>query len=152
MLDRIKVEITEELRRSDIVWPKYGSTSVDQLAEQITVRVGAIVEGKSEDWTPVRDTPPLDGPGIPFPMPGTLIGERRVIASCEYINDERGAIALVLLLNEASPYFTVSHYALTDVRGGDTITPYAAGELDVIGTFENIVPAVEEYGDNGGDY
>ena len=89
---------------------------------------------------------------IPFPMPGTTVHDRTVVASVEYIDDERGSIALVLLLNPEAPFYTVGHYALTEVKSGDTITDYAAGELDVIGTFYNIVPAVEEYTQNGGDY
>lgn len=101
---------------------------------------------------------------LPFPMPNDKIGGGTVIASVEYFDDERGAVALVLLLNPDPPYFTVAHYALTDVAGGvsgvargwtsadSVLTPYTRGELDVIGSFENIVPAVREYEQNGGDY
>lgn len=98
-----------------------------------------------------RDYMPLD-----FPLPGSLVAldERKrstVIASVEYFDDERGSVTLVLLLNQQRPYFTVAHYALTDVSGDSETTPYSRGELDVIGTFENIVPAVREYEQNGGD-
>lgn len=96
---------------------------------------------------------------LDFPLPGTRIGDRTVIASTYYFDDDRGTVALVLLLNKQEPYFTVAHYALTDVQGGenvwaaygpDEVTDYAAGELDVIGTFSNIVPAVREYEQSGG--
>lgn len=65
MLDRIKAEITAELGRSDIVWPKYGTESVDQLAERLTVRIGAIVDGAQDDWTTTckRCESPLDTEG-----------------------------------------------------------------------------------------
>lgn len=94
-----------------------------------------------------------EGAPLPFPMPGNrLPGAWIVIASVEYFDDERGAVALVLLLEPRAPFFTVAHYALTDVLGDDVSSPYQRGEMDIIGRFMNIVPAVEAYKQNGGDY
>ena len=106
---------------------------------------------------PRRSLLPADYLPLPFPMPGDRIEKRTVVASAEYFDDERGSVALVLLLNQQPPYFTVAHYALTDVKGGEGIYPevvteYTRGEVDVIGSFENIVPAVREYEQSGGDY
>ena len=92
---------------------------------------------------------------LPFPMPNDVLGERIVVASVIYIDDERGEIALVLLLERTTPFFTVAHYALTDfdpMALGYNGTEYVASEIDVIGRFENIVPAVESYVQSGGDY
>lgn len=98
-----------------------------------------------------------------FPIPNDKIDGRVVVASCPYIDDDRGEVALVLLLERQPPFFTVAHYALTDfdpTRGlyGDPEAPqrygpsYDAGEIDIIGRFSNIVPAVDEYQDSGGGY
>jgi hypothetical protein len=97
---------------------------------------------------------------LPFPMPGMQLHGRTVIASVEYFADERGVVALVLLLNQEAPYFTVAHYYQTSmaeetVKYGDlteTIEARPAGFLHILGTHENIVPAVREYEDSGGDY
>jgi hypothetical protein len=89
---------------------------------------------------------------LPFPMPNDKIGDATVLASVEYFDDERGAVSLVLLLEQTSPFFTVAHYARTDVRSNDETTAYKAGEVDVIGRFWNIVEAVREYEQSGGDY
>lgn len=90
-------------------------------------------------------------PGDPFPDGVT------VIASCPYIDDERGELALVLLLETKPPYFTVAHYAVTDFDPkANDVQPdgiaYQEGEIDVLGHFHNIVPAVQEYENSGGDY
>jgi hypothetical protein len=96
---------------------------------------------------------------LPFPLPGEKLAGRVVIASVEYIADERGEIALLLMLEPSPPYYTLTHYALTafDPAANPDILPpygpaYGTGEFDVIGRFENIVPAVDEYQQNGGDY
>jgi hypothetical protein len=95
----------------------------------------------------------------PFPMPNDSLNGRIVVASCPYIDDERGEIALILLLEQVPPFFTVAHYALADFdpSANPSISPpygpsYVEGELDVLGRFENIVPAIEEYTQSGGDY
>lgn len=106
---------------------------------------------------------------LPFPMPGDRYregwsiapsnlneGERTVVASVTYIDDSRGEIALVLLLEREAPYFTVAHLALTefDPKRGDITDggePMFVGELDVIGRFSNIVEAIREYEQSGGD-
>jgi hypothetical protein len=71
-----------------------------------------------------------------FPMPNDSLAGATVVASVEYTDD----VALVLLLNPEPFYFTVTLYRLD------------GGGFDVIGTYENIVPAVREYEQNGGDY
>lgn len=88
---------------------------------------------------------------VPFPMPNTKIDDRIVVAAVDYFDDERGSVALVLLLEPEAPFFTVAHYALTDVAGDSVTTPYVAGELDSLGRFSNIVEAVREYEQSGGD-
>lgn len=72
-----------------------------------------------------------------FPMPNDKIGERTVIASTYYTDD----IVTVLFLNPTVPFFTV---AQVDLRNGDL--------ADWGSRHENIVPAVREYEQNGGDY
>lgn len=94
-----------------------------------------------------------------FPLPNDVISGAIVVASVTYIDDERGEIALVLLLRQQPPYFEVAHYALTGfdpklssdefLQGG--LAMYE-GEIDSLGEFLNIVPAVKAYEENGGDY
>lgn len=94
----------------------------------------------------------MNGEPLPFPMPNDRVGRGQiVVASVTYIDDERGDIALVLLLNQKPPYFTVAHYAMTDIVGDDVTTPYERGEIDEIGSFLNIVDAIREYEQSGGD-
>jgi hypothetical protein len=88
---------------------------------------------------------------LPFPMPNDVIDGKTVVASVTYIDDERGDLALVLLLEHESPFFTVAHYAMTDLAEDENTSGYAAGEIDVIGRFMNIVEAVREYEQSGGD-
>lgn len=87
-------------------------------------------------------------------MPSDAIDTKTVIASVEYFDDDRGEVALVLLLERDAPFYTVAHYALTDVSedAPNIEYPYYAGEIDIIGQFRNIVPAVRAYEDSGGDY
>lgn len=94
-----------------------------------------------------------------FPLPGDAIEDgRTVIASVSAIADERGELALVLLLEKTAPYFTVGHYAITDFDpklSGDPFlhggVAYKAGEVDVFGRWWNIVNAVKHYVDEGGE-
>jgi hypothetical protein len=88
----------------------------------------------------------------PFPMPNEELAGRTVIASVEYFADERGEVALVLLLEKEKPFFTVAHYALTPIAESEANVGMAEGEYDVLGRFENIVPAIREYEQNGGDW
>lgn len=94
-----------------------------------------------------------------FPLPNDRIGGYIVIASVSAIADERGETATVLLLAPKPPYFAVGEYAISDfdpALSGDAFlrTGFVrpAGNIDIYGTFENIVPAVREYEQNGGDY
>ena len=89
---------------------------------------------------------------IAFPMPNDQLAGRIVVASVDYYADERGEVALVLLLEPEAPYFTVAHYALTEITEDASNVGMTAGELDILGRFSNIVPAVEEYTQSGGDY
>lgn len=73
-----------------------------------------------------------------FPMPNDRLGDRTVVASVWYTEDPE--IATVLLLNPKAPFFTVAFYDLKN------------GGIDPIITTENIVPAVREYEQSGGDY
>lgn len=73
---------------------------------------------------------------LPIPMPNNKLAGATVVASV-YLTDER---ALLLMLNENPPFFTVTEYSL----GNGSFIPIA--------TTENIVPAVREYEQNGGDY
>ena len=87
-----------------------------------------------------------------FPMPNDALDGRIVVASVDYFDDERGAVALVLLLEPEAPYFTVAHYALTDIAEDAGNVGMVAGELDILGRHSNIVPAIEDYSSSGGDY
>jgi hypothetical protein len=71
-----------------------------------------------------------------FPMPNDKLGGGTVIASVYYTDD----IALVLILNPEPFFYTVTLYNLHD------------GSFDWIAKHENIVPAVLNYADSGGDY
>lgn len=79
-----------------------------------------------------------------FPMPGDTLLGRTVIASTYYTDE----IALVLLLNDRPPFFTVAHYQVHDSHD----PAYPAGSLTHLATEYNIVPAVREYEQSGGDY
>lgn len=85
-----------------------------------------------------------------FPIPNDRIDGRVVVASVNY--DEDNQIALVLLLNSSAPFFTVAHYYMQDVPAADAIPFRPRGYVHVLGDHFNIVPAVEEYQQNGGDY
>lgn len=105
-------------------------------------------------WTPATGwtDEPIAPPAIlPHPMPGDMIGAQRVIASVQY-RDEPTLIATVLLLNPASPFFTVAHYFMEDAPAEDEAPFNAAGTLHELATELNIVPAVREYEQAGGDY
>lgn len=84
---------------------------------------------------------------MPFPMPNNELYERRVVASVMY-RDEPTEIALVLLLNRQAPFFTVAHLYLEDCPEEDSVE----GELLLLATEYNIVPAVRAYEQSGGDY
>lgn len=71
-----------------------------------------------------------------FPMPNDKIGDFTVVASVYYTDE----IATVLLLRRNAPFFTVGQVDLE------------TGRLTVGEYHENIVPAVREYEDMGGDY
>ena len=71
-----------------------------------------------------------------IPMPNDQLGDRLVVASC-YATDE---VYLVLALNKEEPYFSVIEVAADDHR------------IVWNRAFENIVPAVHEYEQRGGDY
>jgi hypothetical protein len=97
---------------------------------------------------------------LPFPMPGTAPYQYPgvTVASVRYVDDERGELVLVLILERSAPFYTVAHYALTafdPAANPDIPAPhgpaYARGELDVIGRFSNIVEAMDAYEQNGGD-
>ena len=98
---------------------------------------------------------------LPFPMPNdTLFGAdetgeirrdpRTVIASVEY-RDEPTVIALVLLLNRASPFFTVAHYYQEACPAEGDAPARPTGYLHELVEEYNIVHAVREYEQSGGD-
>lgn len=87
--------------------------------------------------------------GTEFPMPNDMLGTSIVVASVTYRDDD---IALVLLLNPGPPFFTVAHYYLFDAPAEYGVEYRPAGYLHVLGVFENIVPAIREYEQCGGDY
>jgi len=84
----------------------------------------------------VQDQRPEQG----FPMPGDSLLGRIVVASVYYTDD----IVTLLLIEKASPFFTVAHYHLRDIP--------VTGSLGILARQYNIVPAVEAYKDAGGDY
>ena len=63
---------------------------------------------------------------------GTEVGERIVVASVEYFDDARGAVALVLLLEPEEPYFTVAHYYLTDIAAEGDSPAHSEGDIEVL--------------------
>jgi hypothetical protein len=93
-----------------------------------------------------------------FPLPNDVVDGRVVVASVTYVDDLRGELALVLLLEKQPPYFTVAHYAVTDFDPhGDPDVPddgpaHKAGDLVVLAREWNIVPALDAYQENGGEY
>lgn len=98
---------------------------------------------------------------LPFPMPNdTLFGTdedgeirrdpRIVVASVQY-RDEPTMIALVLLLNRQSPFFTVAHWYQEPSPAEYDIPYRPTGYLHELGTHYNIVHAVREYEQSGGD-
>jgi hypothetical protein len=89
----------------------------------------------------VRHTVDEHRPEPNFPMPNDSLyidkrGVVTVVASVYYTDEE----ALVLLLHNEPPFFEVAQLLVAN-----------EGLLS-LGTFENIVPAVDEYKDSGGDY
>lgn len=74
-----------------------------------------------------------------------------VVASVEY-RDEPTYIATVLLLGPRTPFFRVAHFYMEPTEQEGEIEPRRAGYVHVLGTFENIVPAVRCYEESGGDY
>jgi hypothetical protein len=47
--EELMAEVAEILRRSDIVWPKYGSENVKQLAERIVNRVDSLIKASLQE-------------------------------------------------------------------------------------------------------
>lgn len=76
-----------------------------------------------------------------FPLPNDRLNGSTVVASCYYGDDT----AVVLLLNEQAPYFTVSTMLLP--RLGE-----AGYRVETEESFPNIVPAADAYVQSGGDY
>lgn len=72
------------------------------------------------------------------PMPNDLIDGATVVASV-WVTDEPLTSWLALLLRRSAPYFAV-------------VEVDESGQVSDHGEFANIVPAVECYQDNGGDY
>lgn len=162
------IEVDDETAAAIVADP---SEALDHLADgmvSITDRTtGNEQDREVKSVTEVRPEPETPGRPMPgWPMPNDVINggpqdarKRIVIASVSYISDERGELVLVLLLEKEAPYFTVAHYAVTDfdpAAAPDIAPPYgpsyAAGEIDVLGRFMNIVPAIEEYQQSGGSY
>lgn len=74
------------------------------------------------------------------PRPNEQVDGATVVASTvAYDGPERPASWLLLLLRPVAPYF-------------DVVELTTDGQLAQHGQFENIVPAVECYQNNGGDY
>lgn len=80
-----------------------------------------------------------------FPMPNDKLREYTVVASVHYSEAETTGLesdyATVLLLAETTPFFAVAIVSCT---------PEA--HFDYFQVHENIVPAVRDYEQNGGDY
>lgn len=90
---------------------------------------------------------------LAFPMPNDRLSNANniantVIASVWYTDE----IATVLLLRQMPPFFVVAHYYMSDVPAEYEVEPRQAGHLHLIQTNFNIVPAVEAYVENGGEY
>ena len=88
--------------------------------------------------------PQAERPEPGFPMPGDTLLGRTVIASTYYTD----YVVLVLLLEAGPPFFTTGHYQLYDDPDGF----HPAGSLTHLAHEYNIVPAVQAYEQNGGDY
>lgn len=86
----------------------------------------------------------------PFPMPNDQLAGRTVVASVEY-RDEPTMIALVLLLEPKPPFFTVALYFQEECPAEYESPKRFEGEIDVLGEHMNIVDAVGDYEDSGGD-
>lgn len=72
----------------------------------------------------------------PIPLPGEQVYHKTVVASVYYTDET----ATLLLIEKGAPYFSV---AQLDLR------PH--GNLSILSEHENIVPAVREYEQAGGD-
>lgn len=84
-----------------------------------------------------------------FPLPGDVINDRVVVASVWYSdpaeNDPPEVLptGMIISLNKESPYF---HISAVEIREDN-----AFPELWVVGDHMNIVHAVHDYEQNGGD-
>lgn len=77
-----------------------------------------------------------------FPMPNSHLDGGIVVASVVYIDDERGEYATCVLLMPESPFYRVIQVR-HDVEPREIVFRLA---------FENIVPTVDEYQQQGGDW
>lgn len=78
-----------------------------------------------------------------LPLPGSSFDDEDIVVASVWMNDEvEEPTALLLLLAEHAPYYSVCDILFSD------------GEWKIVNqeTFPNIVPAVECYQDHGGDY
>lgn len=80
---------------------------------------------------------------VTIPMPGDLREDNRVIASTWTAYDDNDMRAMLLLLNPSQPFYSVVEVRWNGSEWEDTTDT---------AVFHNIVPAVEFYADNGGDY
>lgn len=83
-----------------------------------------------------------DNAGDKLPMPGERFHRGIVVASVWQNDEIERATAMVLLVRDAPPYYAVDEI---EWASGDW------GTVDVR-LHPNIVPAVEDYQQNGGDY
>lgn len=82
---------------------------------------------------------------LTLPLPGDRFMSSYVIASCWLRDDpSKPLLALVLLLGDAPPYYTVAEIAQAD-------HPDHQWSLGVSETFTNINHAVNNYANLGGD-
>lgn len=89
--------------------------------------------------------------GEPFPLPGMTLDGRIVVASVPLNDNYRGdfpdaafdELALVLLLNPTSPYFSLTQVT----KDGNADWTLGGDER----RHHNIVTAVDDYQDSGGD-
>lgn len=80
------------------------------------------------------------------PLPGDVLSGKRVIASVIYREPDNEAEPIeytLILLNEGPPFYTVGIYKSEGFGG---FTPV------IESNFPNIVPAVREYEQMGGDF
>lgn len=77
-----------------------------------------------------------------LPLPNDLFGGSVVVASVWITDEGEEPSALVILLGQGPPYYTV----------GDLTWRLGAWHLSGARSHPNIVPAVEDYQQNGGDY